>query len=104
MELPQLGVKDGVDNKAFDIQEHGTLDNFEETGASSTVSVENAENFLKEINSPMTTEALPRLEYYRTSRRTAKRPSLGELHGQSENTKVIFFLYSVFIYKNSRKL
>ncbi|XP_058840676.1 uncharacterized protein LOC131696152 isoform X2 [Topomyia yanbarensis] len=34
-----------------------------------------------DYGSYLTREPLPRLEYYRTSKRRMKRPSLGELHG-----------------------
>lgn len=100
MEVTQSQVKDGVDNKAFHMQESNMPYNFGENSSPSTVCVENAENSLKEINSsPITTEALPRLENYRTSRRTAKRPSLGELHGQNDNTKVnnFHFLFLLMV-------
>lgn len=36
----------------------------------------------------LTREVLPRMENYRHSRRAAKRPSLGELHGGEEQLKV----------------
>jgi hypothetical protein len=36
----------------------------------------------------LTREALPRLDHYRNSLRAIKRPSLGELHGESSEEKV----------------
>lgn len=36
-------------------------------------------------------EAFPRLENYRISKRASKRPSLGQLHGGDEASKVCFF-------------
>lgn len=45
----------------------------------------------------ITKEVLPRLENYRNSKRAVKRPSLGELHGTDEYTKVRNNYYSKII-------
>ncbi|XP_058840675.1 uncharacterized protein LOC131696152 isoform X1 [Topomyia yanbarensis] len=41
-----------------------------------------------DYGSYLTREPLPRLEYYRTSKRRMKRPSLGELHGDLDRKPV----------------
>jgi hypothetical protein len=42
---------------------------------------------ISEISS-LTSEALPRLDNYRISKRALKRPSLGELHGEPQQKVV----------------
>lgn len=99
MAFANSDVKNGVDNKGFHMQEHDTVRTAGQHDFSS-VNVENVENSLNETNFlRMTTEAFPRLENYRNSRRTAKRPSLGELHGQNDDIKVshiVLFLLNYF--------
>lgn len=73
----------GVDNPGFEPQSYTpTAD-----GVSSGTPYNNPR---RERNSfcTLTLEALPRVDYYKNSQESAKRPSLGELHGEPRIIKV----------------
>ena len=79
----------GVDNGAFQLHENGvtkedTLSDLKPTPPNSHFVPQKRKKSLVQL----TREALPRLENYRNSRRAAKRPSLGELHGGEDTVKV----------------
>ncbi|XP_063908850.1 bumetanide-sensitive sodium-(potassium)-chloride cotransporter isoform X1 [Zophobas morio] len=78
----------GVDNGAFQLHENGvtkedTLSDLKPTPPNSHFVPQKRKKSLVQL----TREALPRLENYRNSRRAAKRPSLGELHGGEDTVK-----------------
>ncbi|KAJ8965881.1 hypothetical protein NQ314_003861 [Rhamnusium bicolor] len=79
----------GIDNTSFqwneNVENHGYSWN-EHSSVVAPTNVPAAKR--KKSLVQLTIEALPRLENYRNSRRAAKRPSLGELHGGEENIKV----------------
>lgn len=95
-----------ADDDAFDLQYNslplhervGQLNN-DETGSenldavadikcSSTICLPDFANRRRRSLAQMTREALPRLDFYRNSRRALRRPSLGELHGEEVAAKV----------------
>ncbi|XP_062565625.1 bumetanide-sensitive sodium-(potassium)-chloride cotransporter isoform X2 [Armigeres subalbatus] len=68
----------------FTIHENGAIPGNESTAVdfTSVASSEDSERRCSVFH--LTREPLPRLEYYRTSNRGLKRPSLGELHGDKD--------------------
>jgi hypothetical protein len=77
----------GIDNSAFQLHENGIAIKEDTIGELKTTTplgfYENhGHQKRKKSLVQLTREALPRLENYRNSRRAAKRPSLGELHGE----------------------
>lgn len=95
-----------ADDDPFDVQYNslplhervGQLNN-DETGSenldavadikcSSTICLPDFANRRRRSLAQMTREALPRLDFYRNSRRALRRPSLGELHGEEVAAKV----------------
>lgn len=96
-----------VDDNAYDLQYNslpltdrvGSLknndENIDDNGdvlssikVSSTICLPDFANRRRRSLAQMTREALPRLDFYRNSRRALRRPSLGELHGEEIQNKV----------------
>ncbi|XP_068910753.1 bumetanide-sensitive sodium-(potassium)-chloride cotransporter isoform X2 [Tenebrio molitor] len=82
----------GIDNSAFQLHENGIAIKEDTIGELKTTTplgfYENhGHQKRKKSLVQLTREALPRLENYRNSRRAAKRPSLGELHGGEDVVK-----------------
>lgn len=85
-------MQNGFENVAFQMQESA---NNTSQDTLTELSGPRTSNHLYDVHVPkrkkslvqLTREALPRLENYRNSRRAAKRPSLGELHGGEDHVK-----------------
>lgn len=95
---------EGVDNAGLQLQENGgvlpiqdTINNTHLLSTTSTTCLYDDPPVQKRKRSlvQLTKEALPRLENYRNSRRALKRPSLGELHGGEDNSKVIIRWFNI---------
>lgn len=82
----------GIDNCAFQLHENGvssikedTVSELRPSAAPNLYEPNHGHQRRKKSLVQLTREALPRLENYRNSRRAAKRPSIGELHGGEDN-------------------
>jgi hypothetical protein len=92
----------GIDNSAFQLHENGIAIKEDTIGELKTTTplgfYENhGHQKRKKSLVQLTREALPRLENYRNSRRAAKRPSLGELHGGEDVVKVRLKIVQQFL-------
>lgn len=82
----------GIDNCAFQPHENGvstikedTVSELRSAVALNIYEPSHGHQRRKKSLVQLTREALPRLENYRNSRRAAKRPSIGELHGGEDH-------------------
>lgn len=85
----------GIDNAAFELREKCVVinetDRVPDLSKSTNFNGYIVDHYVpkrKKSLVQLTREALPRLENYRNSRRAIKRPSLGELHGGDDCSKI----------------
>lgn len=88
----------GIDNPGFQIENGPNGDTVCDLKPNNPYIIENNAPKRRKSIVQLTREALPRLENYRNSKRAAKRPSLGELHGGDDNIKKVSFFFLVYFH------